>query len=81
MINKYIFLFSSFIFFIFCGCNSVCINDKQRIDGIVDAVWTSYYLEKDQEKINNYLEQKIERKEIDDNVKYTILSCLNRSIK
>ena len=58
------------------GCCSV--DNPKRIDGIIDAVYTSYETDKDFNKTKEYLQKKVERNEISEFTSSIIEKCLKR---
>ena len=72
---KLCFLIAVLTIFI-SGCSSV--DNPQRIDGIIDAVYTSYETDKDFNKTKEYLQQKVERNEISSFTSSLIEKCLKR---
>lgn len=58
------------------GCKN--IDNPQRIEGIVDAVYTSYETEKDFDKTKEYLRKKVDRNEISELTSFVIEKCLKR---
>lgn len=59
------------------GCKN--IDNIQRIDGIVNTVYTNYETEKDINKSKFYLQQKVKNEEISELTSIVIEKCLNRS--
>ena len=66
-----------FIVVLLSGCKN--IDNIQRIDGIVNAVYTNYETEKDINKSKFYLQQKVKNEEISELTSIVIEKCLNRS--
>ena len=71
-------LFALFLIFI-SGCANT--DNSQRIDGIIDAVYTNYEQKKDFDSVKNYLNKKVENKEISDFTSCVVEKCLKRSFK
>lgn len=69
--KKYLFILTVFIVIVNTGCvSTIREDDKIRITGIVDAC------KKSPEKMELYLNKKVEKKEISETVSYTIKECL-----
>ena len=59
------------------GCKNV--DNPQRIDGIINAVYTNYEIEKNLNKSKFYLQQKVKNEEISELTSTVIEKCLKRS--
>lgn len=77
VMNKILIIFIFSLLFL-VGCNS--IDNPQRIDGIINAVYTNYETEKDFEKSKSYLQTKVNNEEISDFTSLIIEKCLKRGI-
>lgn len=75
--NKIIFLI--ILLFFLCGCQSV--DNPQRIDGIINAVYTKYKFNKNHSEIQSYLQQKVENKEISEHTSLVIQKCLKKEFE
>lgn len=66
----YVIICLLFSCFCFVGCNSIEMNNRQRIVGIIDAC-------KAQPKLMNpYLKKKVDKQQIDQLVAFVIQECL-----
>ena len=69
--KKYLFIFFTISTVFLSGCISdITIDQKIRIVGIIDACKNS------PDKMESYLEKKVNNKEISDIVSFTIKECL-----
>ena len=76
--NSKLILFALFLIFV-SGCANT--DNPQRIDGIVDAVYTNYEQKKDFDSVKVYLNKKVENKEISCFTSCIVEKCLKRSFK
>lgn len=76
--NSKLILFALFLIFV-SGCAN--IDNHQRIEGIVDAVYTNYEQKKDFDSVKVYLNEKVENKEISSLTSCIVEKCLKRSFK
>lgn len=74
--NKILILAVVIIVFL-TGCKNV--DNPQRIDGIINAVYTNYEIEKNLNKSKFYLQQKVKNEEISELTSTVIENCLKRS--
>ena len=77
VMNRILIIFIFSLLFLF-GCNSV--DNPQRIDGIINTVYTNYETEKDFEKSKSYLQTKVNNEEISGLTSLIIEKCLKRGI-
>ena len=70
---NFILLFLLLLFFV--GCNNISINQKTRIVGIIDAC------KNNPQQMCYYLQQKVQNKEIDNVVAFTIKESLKNAQK
>lgn len=73
--SKFI-LFLLFLLFV-SGCAN--IDNTKRIDGIIEAIYTSYEQNKDFDSVKIYLDKKVENKEISTFTSCIVKKCLKRS--
>ena len=71
-------LFALFLIFV-SGCANT--DNPQRVDGVVDAVYTNYEQKKDFDYVKVYLNKKVENKEISYFTSCVVEKCLKRSFK
>ena len=76
--KKYLFTIL-FALFLFCGCSN--IDNPQRIDGIINDVYTNYETDNEFNKTKSYLIKKVNNKEISELTSVIIEKCLSRSFK
>ena len=72
-------MISALSFVLLTGCSS--IDKPQRIDGVIDAVYTNYETEKDFNKSKSYLQHKVKNKEISEFTSLIIEKCLKRGFE